>query len=73
MGSAVASCDRDQCGLLSKNDHVQEKGDHDARMAEPVARTMVLQISSGVRAEIPEASDVWPATERHRQDPSRAV
>ncbi len=50
-----------QCGLHSKNNQVR-KGGHDARIAPPVARTKVLQISSGIRPEIPEAGDFWRAT-----------
>ena len=44
--------------LLSMNREVQKKGDRHARVEEPIAREMVLQISHCVQPEIPKEGDV---------------
>ncbi len=36
-----------------------QKGDRHARVAEPIPRSMVLQVSRSVGAEVPETGDLW--------------
>src|SRR3972149_10483062 len=55
------------------NRQVQKKGDRHARVAEPVAREMVLQIPRGVHAEVPKESHLREPKERNREDSAGAA
>src|SRR5262245_13363136 len=58
---------------LRVNLAVRAKGDRHARVAEPVARPMVLQVPRRVRPEVQEARDLWPPEASDRGHPAGAV
>src|SRR5713101_8435753 len=53
-------------GLHHANLTVCAKGDRHARVAKPVARTMVLQVPRRVRTKISQAHDLWGVAQADR-------